>query len=80
MEEAIVIDTPEGIHYARLAVEKGRVKMEKAGLKFKGGSARKRMALYFGMKPGTTHDVVVARIQEEMDKLIEAKRASEVKS
>lgn len=76
MEQPIVIDTPEGIHYAALASEKARVKMEKVGLKGKGGSARLRVIKYFKMKRNATHDEVIARLQKEMDDILAGRTGS----
>lgn len=63
-----VISAPEGIQYARLASIKGRIKLEKVGMKFKGGSTRARVAEEFGLKPRAPHDefirVIEARMQE----------------
>lgn len=73
MQNGTVIDTKDGMHYAALAAEKGRVTLESKGLKGRGGSARIRMARYFKMSTRSSHDAVIARIQQEMDAIIAAK-------
>lgn len=66
-DKPIIIDNPEGIAYARLASCKGAVKLEKVGLKSRGGSVRKMIAVEMGMKATATHDDVIAEIQRRMD-------------
>lgn len=70
-----VIDTPEGIAYYRLAACKARVKIEKAGLKFKGGSTTAAMRAEFNLPPRAKHDVVIAAIQAAMDAILKAKQS-----
>ena len=50
MQEAIVIDTPAGIEGVRLCSLKGRLKLEMAGLKFRGGSTFAFVKRQFGFK------------------------------
>ncbi len=73
MNEAIVIDTPEGISYVRLASLKGMVKMEKAGLKGR-VNATAMMRKEFGLKARAPHDEVIAAIQKKMNEILAAKQ------
>jgi hypothetical protein len=65
-----VIDTPQGIEYYRLAACKARVKIEKAGIKFKGPSTTAAMRVEFNLPPRAKHDLVIAAIQAKMEELL----------
>jgi hypothetical protein len=71
-----VINDPDGIAYARLATLKGALKLEKAGMKTKGGALRPRIAAEFGLKPRDSHDAFIAKVQEKMDALLAQRRAA----
>lgn len=66
----VVIDTPEGIAYYRLAAMKARVKVEKVGLRFKGPSTTALMRKEFGLSPRAPHDKVIAAIQTKMEEML----------
>ena len=65
-----IASTPEQISYVRLASVKGMVKMEKAGLKSRGGSVKNKLCKEFGISIRTSHDDVIKLIQEKMDSFI----------
>lgn len=69
MSETIVIDTPEGISYARLASCKAAVKMEKIGLKGR-VNVTAMMRKEFGLKARAPHDEVIAAIPAKMDEIL----------
>jgi hypothetical protein len=71
------ISTPNGIAFARLASLKGMLKLEKVGLKTRGGALRPRIAAELGLKKSDSHDKFIAEIQSRMDKaLAEATQTS----
>lgn len=69
-EHEDVILTGRGIEYARWASLKGRVKMEKVGLKFKGGAIRPKLAAELGLKARDPYDAYIAAIQAKMDAIM----------
>lgn len=70
MEQAVVINTPEGIRLYQLAAARGAIRLEKVGLKHSSGrSVRKHWALHLGLKANAKADVVLAKIQDEIDKI-----------
>ena len=75
-EGAITITGEDGISYARLAAMKGRIKMEAAGLKFRGGSTRTHVAAELGLKPRDKHEKFIAEIQKRMNELLAKKDAA----
>lgn len=70
MTESMVFDTPESIEYFRLASLKGRVKLEKVGMRGRGGQVTPIMRKEFGLKARASHDEVIAAIQKRMDELL----------
>ena len=66
------INTPEGIAYAQLAMLKGAVKLEKAGMKCRGTSRTVYARKVFGLKARAPHDEVIAAIQAKMDEILNA--------
>lgn len=71
-EHECIVLTGQGIEYARYAALKGRIKMEKAGLKFKGGSTRRLLAVELGLKPRDKHDKFCEALQAKMDAILAA--------
>ena len=67
--EAIVL-TGKGIDYARYASLKGRLKLSKLGMKFKGASIRKALAAEFGLKPSAPWDDYIKHCQDKMDAIL----------
>jgi hypothetical protein len=61
--------------YYRLAVIKGRLKLEANGLRGRGGAMRPRMAAEFGLKPRDTFEAFIAVAERRMAALLEKKRA-----
>jgi hypothetical protein len=70
--------TPEEISYFRLASIKSQLKLEKVGLKSRGGALRPRICKEFGLPKTRPHDEFIAVIQKRMDDIIAAKQAQTV--
>lgn len=78
MNSAVIVDTPEGIAYARLAAMKGAVNLESKGMKMSRGRNITAMARKeLGLKARTPHAEVIKVIQQKMDDML-AKRQQEV--
>jgi hypothetical protein len=69
MDKGIIITTPAGIAAFRLLSMRGRVSLESKGLKSRGFSARKMMALEMGLKPTAKYDAVIAAINAKLKEL-----------
>lgn len=59
--------TGDDIAIFQLLAVKGALKLEKAGLKSRGGSIRKGWALRLGLKPTAKHDEVIAEINRRVE-------------
>jgi hypothetical protein len=73
----IQVLTGSGVRYAQLASAKGAIRLEKLGLRHSrlGRNGLKRSwAKHYGMSARSSHDAVIARIQEEMDAIFENKQ------
>ena len=66
------LTTPTAISYGRLASLKGMLKLEKVGMKTRGGALRPRIAVELGLKPRDSHDKYIEVIQAKMDALLKA--------
>lgn len=66
--DGFMITTPAGIDLYRLLSMRGRVSLESKGLKSRGFSARKVMALEMGLKASAKFDAVLAAIDAEVAK------------
>lgn len=62
----VILKTPSGIKLYRLASIKGRIKLEKEGLKFR-VNTRSQVAREFGLKPRDSHDKFLEKIQTQID-------------
>lgn len=70
-----VINTPNSIEYARLAVCKGMVKLELIGMKHSSGrSVTAAMRREFGLKRNASHAEVIGCIVKRMVELLDAER------
>jgi hypothetical protein len=58
---------PETRRFYVYAVWRGQVRMEKAGLKNRGGSVRLRAAQHLGLKRNASHDEVIAELTKRID-------------
>lgn len=76
--ETIVMSTKEELSYANYAIMKGALKMEKAGLKSRGGALRPRLAAQFGLKKTAPHDDFIAYCESQMVILLAKKQAGNV--
>jgi hypothetical protein len=76
-QEATVIATADGVKYARLASLKGMLKLEKVGLKTRGGALRPRIAEEFGLNKRDPHDKFIAEIQSRMDAILAARQGAQ---
>lgn len=65
-QQAQVFDTPDGISYFRFASIKAQLKMEKVGLKSRGGALRPRLAKEFGLSPRAPHSDYIAYCESQM--------------
>lgn len=66
-QTGMVFSTPEAINRFQLAAVKSALKLEKVGLKSRGGSIRKGWAIKLGMKQNAKIDDVIAKVQELLD-------------
>lgn len=71
---ATVLTTPTEISFARLASLKGMLKLEKLGMKTRGGALRPRIAAEFGLKPRDSYDKFIETLQAKMDAMLKAKQ------
>lgn len=58
--------TGAGVDVFRLLSLKGMLKLEKVGLKQRGGALRPRIAAEFGLSPRATHDAFIAAIEAKV--------------
>ena len=68
--------TNNAISYGRLASLKGMLKLEKVGLKTRGGALRPRIAAEFGLKARDSHDKFIAEIQRRMEEYLALERGN----
>ena len=60
----LVCRTPEQVAVFRLLSLRGMLKLEKVGMKTRGGAIRPRLAEELGLKPRDSYDVYIARVQQ----------------
>lgn len=73
------ICTGQGVNVFRLISLKGMLRMEKVGMKTRGGSIRPRIAAEFGLKPRAPYDDYIAAVDaklKEMEPVIAAENAA----
>lgn len=75
MEKSMIVNTPDGIRYFRLASVKGMLNLESKGLKGRGGALRPRLAKEFGLKPRDGYDKYIAYIEAQLAILLAKKGA-----
>jgi hypothetical protein len=63
----MTIITGDAISHLQLAVWRGCLRLEKAGLKRRGRAAKKIVQDHFNM-PKATYDQLIARVEQEMNK------------
>lgn len=71
----VVLSGPTEVSYGRFAALKGALKMEKVGLKSRGGALRPRLAKEFGLKPRDSYDAYIAYCESQMAILLAERRA-----
>lgn len=71
-QKAQVFDTPEGIRYVCLSSLKGRLNLEKMGLKCRGPAATTIAKRNFGFKGN--RESIIKQIEAEMQDLLERKQ------
>lgn len=72
--ESIMINTPDGIAFYRLASMKSAVKLESKGMKMSRGRSITPMARKeFGLKARAPHSEVIAAIEAKMQEMMDAK-------
>lgn len=69
LQKAYVFDTPDGIELYRLASLKGRLKLESAGLRGRGGATRPMLAKELGLSPRDSFGLYFAELQKRIDAL-----------
>lgn len=62
-----VISTPAGVAAVRLLSLRGMLRLEKIGLKTRGGALRPRIASEFGLPPRSSHDDFIAAIEKKLE-------------
>lgn len=67
-----VLNTPEGVSYARYASLKGMLKLESLGMKSRSGALRPRLAKEFGLAPRASYDAYIAYCYGRMQELLAA--------
>lgn len=60
------VNTPAGIAYARLLSLRGMLRLEKIGLKSRGGALRPRIAAEFGLKPRDSYELFISTIEAKL--------------
>lgn len=68
-EGGCTIATGLGVNIFQLLAVRGALRLEKVGLRSRGGSIRKGWALRLGLPARATHDEVIARIESELTRL-----------
>lgn len=58
------------VAYIRLASVKSQLKLEKLGLKSKGGALRPRLAKEFGLAARAPHDAYIAECERRMQEML----------
>jgi hypothetical protein len=70
MNEAIIINTPEGINYARLCALKMAVRLETLGMRRSGGVSASAIAAHeLGLKKGTRKVKVLQLLEERIKEI-----------
>lgn len=68
--------TPNQIAYVRLASIKGRLKLMRKGLTFRGPAIRPILAEEFGLKPRDSFELYIAEAERRMTVLLEKESAA----
>ena len=61
---AIVCNTPRQVSAFRWLSVRGMLRLEKAGMKSRGGALRPRLAAELGLSPRASHDTFILAIEE----------------
>jgi hypothetical protein len=69
-----VIDTPEGIQFAKLCALRGAVKMEIRGMRRRGRSATVLAKELLGLKNSTSKVATLAALETEIERLRQARQ------
>ena len=64
-----IITDPRKIRLFQLMCARSAVKLEIQGLRFRGGSVKAKWAKHFGLRATTSRQIVLARIEQEIDGL-----------
>lgn len=67
-----IVCTGDGVRVFQLLAAKSAIKLESLGMRHLRGSVRKAWAAHYGMPARAKHDQVIARIQQDLDRLKEA--------
>jgi hypothetical protein len=68
--DTITIIKGEGVKAYRLLAIKQRIKMEKLGLKFRGGSTRAAVAAELGLKSRDSHQKFIEAIDKKLAEMV----------
>lgn len=63
------VNTPDGVEYFRLANLKQQLKLEKLGMRSRGGAIRPRIAKEFGLNPRAPHASYIEIVEQRMEAL-----------
>jgi hypothetical protein len=74
--ECVVLSGSTEMSYARLASLKGALKLEKAGLKTRGGALRPKIAAELGLKKTDSHDKFIETVQNKMNAMLAEREAA----
>ena len=66
----MIVTTPNGISFVRLASLKGMVSLESKGLKSRAGPIRPKIAAELGLKPRDTYEKFIVAIKAKMEELL----------
>lgn len=65
----MLLNTPAQISAYRLASIRGMLKLERAGMKTRGGALRPRIAAELGLSPRASYDAFIARIESMLEQI-----------
>jgi hypothetical protein len=63
------VATGTGVSYVRLASLRGMLRMEKVGMKSRGGALRPKIAAEFGLSARASYDDFINAVQKKMEEL-----------
>ena len=70
-----VASTPEQVAHMRLCSLKGMLKLERVGMKSRGGALRPKIAAELGLKPRDSYDTFITACEKRIEESLESLRA-----